>query len=257
LSLHATVLANHQVQLSGAYSSGNPANAVVTFSGAVQASTTADTSGNYSYITSNAVLGNVTATAIDQNNLSASATATIAVTAPSVTVHVDTSNNSKTITVSGQVTDIDQGALTVTLTGVVSASASTGSNGAYTYTGQATGLGTVSASTTDEWGQSSNTAQASATVTAPTITGFTATKNPDGTWTLSGQVTAASTKGMVVTFGGLASGSTTVNSSGFFSATIEMTVIASGTVTAQATDAWGQQSNIASCWVTVLSGSDN
>lgn len=258
LSLQATVLPNHQVQLSGAYSCSNPGNAAVTFSGVVQASTTADTSGNYSYITSNASLGNVTATAIDKDNLSASATATIAVAAPSVTVSVATSSSSKTITVFGQVTDIDQGSLTVKLTGVVSASVSTTSNGTYSYTGQASGLGTVSASTTNEWGQSSNTAQATASVAAPTITSFTATRNSDGTWTLSGQVSATNTTGMVVTFGGLAAGnSTTVNPNGSFSTTIQMTVIASGSVTAQATDAWGQQSNVASCFIDVLHSGNN
>lgn len=259
LTLQATVLANHQVQLSGNVTDSNPAGVAVAFTGAVQASTTTGSSGSYSYITSNASLGNVTAVATDQNNLSSSpVTATVAVTPPSVTASVTSSSNSKSVTVSGQVSDIDQGSLTVTISGIVNGTVPTSSNGSYTFTAQASGLGSVSASTTDEWGQASNTAAATASCPAPTISGFTGVQTSPGYWTFSGQVNAQNPSGLTVVLGGVASGhSCTTEPNGSFSIMIQLTIIAGGEATAQTTDIWGQQSNLAECWCSNLNTGNN
>lgn len=259
LTLQATVLPNHQVQLSGSVTDSNASGVAIAFSGAVQASTTTGSDGDYSYITSNASLGNVTAVATDQNNLSsAPVTATIVVTPPSVTASVTCSSNSKSVTVSGQVSDIDQGSLTVTISGIVNGTVATSSNGSYTFTAQASGLGNVSASTSDEWGQASNTATAAASCPAPTISNFSAVQSSPGYWTFTGQVNAPNPGNLTVVLGGVASGhSCTTAANGSFSITLQLTIITAGEATAQTTDIWGQQSNVAYCWCSNVYGSDN
>ena len=71
-------------------------------------------------------------------------------------------------------------------------------------------------------------------------------------WTFEGEITAPSPKGETVQFGGipsLANKTATVDSSGWFVLTVQLQAGESGTAWAEATDCWGQTSNLATDWV--------
>jgi hypothetical protein len=145
------------------------------------------------------------------------------------------------------------GGLTVTLSGVVSASVTTQADGTFTYTGPASGLGQIQASVTDNNG---NTATASTTLSAapPTIVNFVAINNGNNNWTFTGQVQGPYVQGLTVALAGIPSlnnnnASATVQANGGFSYTITLQPGESGGVTADCTDWWGQASNEATAYV--------
>jgi streptogramin lyase len=151
-----------------------------------------------------------------------------------------------TVTLSGQVTADAPGGLTVDFTGQVVGSVVTNADGTFSGTFQATGLGSVSATTTDAHGLVSNTATIVLTANAPVITNFAATAEGSNIWTFSGTVTDQTPAGMVVTFGGLPSlvGQTAiVQANGTFELTVSLQAGEEGTATAQTIDAWGLVSN--------------
>jgi large repetitive protein len=237
------------VVLSGVVSDSNPADVCVSFAGAASGSTGCDSNGNFSYTTSSANLGKVHAVAVDGAGLSSGpAFGRITVPPPIVSLSI-TYGSQRTVTLSGQVTDLDASSLSVTFTGVASGSVAVNPDGIFTLTTTATGLGTIQASTTDLWGQASNTAQVTVSALPPSITSFTATCLGGNLWTLSGTVTdQTSPAGLSVQFGGLSgvTGQTaTVGANGAFSLTVQIPSGVSGTVTAEATDWWGLQSNTA------------
>jgi hypothetical protein len=252
LGLSAQVLSGHLAQLSGVLTDINPANATVYFGGTVSGTATTDSSGHYSFSTTNASLGTVTAYAIDQGGqTSNTATASLTKSLPVITESVSYGSR-RTVTILGTVSDMDPSGRTVTITGVVSGSVTTSSNGSYAYTATASGLGAVYASTVDLWGQSSNTAQLTLSVNPPQIANFQAIQNAGTLWTFSGTVLDQSACGLTVTFGGLpslAGKQTIVGQDCTFSDSIILQSGESGVATAQTTDWWGQPSNVASATV--------
>ncbi len=256
ITLQTAVLANHYVQLSGTVTADDPSSVLVSFSGAATGSVATDSTGHYSLATSNASLGSVTAVGVDGNNQSSSpVTGTIAVDPPSVTLSV-AYGAGHSVTLSGRVTDIDAAGRTVTFSGVVTGSVVTNTDGTYSYTATASGLGTVSSSTTDLWAQASNQAQASVANAAPQIINFSAAEEQGvNTWTFKGQVVDESPAGLTVRLGGLASlqGVTvTVANTGWFTKTIDLRIGEHGTATAVTTDWWGLDSNTATTQVGLL-----
>jgi hypothetical protein len=159
-----------------------------------------------------------------------------------------------TATVSGQVSDnLPVAGLTVILSGVVSGSVTTASDGTFTFTGPASALGQIQATVADSTG---NTVTASVNFTAspPTIVNFQAIYNGDNSWTFTGQVQGPSVAGLVVSLAGIPSlnnnnASATVQANGTFSYTITLQPGESGGVTAECTDCWGQASNEATAFV--------
>ena len=86
LTLSAQVCPGHMVMLSGSVLGSQPGGVNVSFSGAAVGSVTTDCSGHFAFQTCNASLGNVSATATDQQGmLSNAVSASISVTAPTVT----------------------------------------------------------------------------------------------------------------------------------------------------------------------------
>ena len=137
------------------------------------------------------------------------------------------------------------------LSGKVTGTATTDASGSFSVQLKATALGTVSAATTD--GQS-NVAQVTLTDPAATITSFGWIEYPNNMFVFSGHVNGGYS-GEVVSFGGLKSlqgQTTTVDANGNFSLVVRLdgTMADYGTATAQAVDAWGVQSNLATTWVT-------
>jgi hypothetical protein len=249
ITLAATVLPNHVAQLSGVVSNfPSLAGVTVTFSGAAAGSTTTDLTGHYSWQTSTASLGQVSAVGTDSHsNTSNTATATLAVAAPNITLTV-TYGSQRNITLSGQVTGIDVANVTVTFTDEATGTTTTDANGNFSFSTTATARGKVSAKTTDLWGQNSNTAKVTLTSNAPTITQFTAIHDSGNVWTFEGLVTDESAAGLTVTLGGtpsLQGVEATVGSDGFFYCTVTLQPDEFGTATAQTTDWWGLNSNVA------------
>jgi hypothetical protein len=240
ITLTATLLPAHTVNLSGTVADSNPASVRITFSGAVSASTMSDACGHYSFTTTSASLGGVSAQGIDgKSRLSNTACAVISDAPPNLTLDLGYGQQ-RTVTLSGKASDIDTG-LTVTFSGQVTGSTTTASDGTFSYTASAAGLGTVSAQVTDSWGLSS-TAQVTVTSAGPTITNFTGSEGFGGAWYFSGQVNDASgANGLVVAFGGvseLQGQQATTSSNGSFYITAKLSE-QYATVTAQVTDCWG------------------
>jgi hypothetical protein len=157
------------------------------------------------------------------------------------------SPGSTTVTIAGQVTNTTSpGGLTVQLGGKVNGTAATDANGNYSATLQASGLGVITAATTD--GQS-NVAQFTLVDTEAVITAFTDMHGSQSLYTFTGHV-AGGYEGEVVNFGGLhdlQGQSATVDANGNFSITVQLDGLAddNGFATAQTVDAWGITSNLA------------
>ena len=253
LSLSASVLPGHVARLSGVLSDPVPAGARVIFGGAVSGTTVTDSSGRFSFSTTNAVLGSVSAYAVDlAGAASNTATATLAVAPPTVTVAV-TYGAHRTVTITGQVNDPDPGGRVVQFSGVVDGSVVTHPDGTFKLTTTPSGPGTFFASTTDRWCLHSDGSGGSLPPPPPPeIVNFTATEGTNRYWTFSGQVIDETPAGLTVNFGGIPSleGATaTTDTNGCFSYCVQLYSGESGTATAQTTDWWGQTSNVAEVFV--------
>jgi hypothetical protein len=216
------------------------------FSGAAAGSTNADQAGNFSLLTSNADLGTVHATASDGLETSPERMTNITDAAPVLTLDIAYEHQT-TVTLSGSVADIDKAGLQVTLTGMVSTTVVTDSDGNFSVTTQASGLGPVTASTVDLWGVASNQPFVNVYSRAPQITSFSASRGLSNLCTLYGTVDDEDPAGLRVDFGGLPSVSglpAIVGADGRFSTTIRLNPEDHGRVTAQTTDWWGLRSDI-------------
>lgn len=165
-----------------------------------------------------------------------------------LTVSYGTGRN---VTLSGQVTDDEPGGLTVSFSGQVVGTVITNPNGFFSGSFVASGLGTVQATVSNSLGFTS-TVSIVLTSAAPVISGFTASAGVGNLWTFSGTVTDESVAGLTVTFGGLGalSGeSATVQANGTFTKTVTIPPGTQGNATAQVTDSWGLQSNVATYFV--------
>ncbi len=162
------------------------------------------------------------------------------------------SPGSKQISLSGQVADTSSpGGLTVLLSGVVGGTATTDANGNFSATLTASGQGIVYAATSD--GQS-NIVQAAVTDPGTVIDEFWASTGSLNVFTFTGHVQGGY-QGEVVNFSGLKDldgQSATVDANGGFRFTTQLDGRQDdeGDAYAQATDAWGVQSNEASYWIT-------
>lgn len=251
-SFHATLLVGRGVELSGMVTDSNPASVQVTFGGEASGSVSANAQGNFDYTTEAAALGAISAIGVDgQSLVSNTALVTISCPAPGITLAIGYGQQT-TVYLSGRVTAENPGGLTVNFTGKVVATTTTNSDGTFALSAQASGLGTIQVTTTDAWGQVSNTAQVTVTSKAPVISNFTAVQGTNGYWTFSGTVTDESAAGLTVTFTGLPAvqGQTTkVNADGTFSLIVQIPSNQNGWVSAQTTDWWGLQSNIVTTWI--------
>jgi len=274
VTLNALVLPGHLVQLSGTVTGGQVAGLQLQFTGAVSGVTTTDTNGNFSYTTSQASLGTVYAAGLsdaqttdtDTNgNYTTSqaslgtvyaaglsnakstdtAQATIAVAAPALSLSISYGSQHN-VTLSGQLTDLDAGSGSVSISGVAGGTAVTDSSGNFSLTTTASALGEVDATATDAWGQVSNIATVMVSDTAPVIQNFAVIRGAGNTWTFQGSVVAGYAEGLVVTFGGhssIAEQTATVGADGTFSVTLTLPPGAYFCASAITTDWWGLDSD--------------
>ncbi len=151
----------------------------------------------------------------------------------------------KNATFSGQLTNkgVAVANETIKLSGVVTASTSTDSQGNYSITLSIPRLGSEQAVSADGL---SNIALVTLQGGNPTINNFTALNMGNGVWLFSGRVTGAPTQGEVVNFSGiipLQGQSTAVNSDGSFEFSATVPSDGGGTASAQAVDWWGDTSS--------------
>jgi hypothetical protein len=251
-SLNVAQLSDGRVRVSGTVTDDHPDLMTVRLGGVVNATTYTYAGGSFLWEGNASGLGTITADTTDYQNLAApTASATIANNAPSIALTVTPMGTGTNVTITGTVTDETPGSRTVNLGGQVNATVVTMPDGTFSWTGPASGLGAVTATTTDVWGMASNTAQAVIAASAPVISNFTAVVQPGttGRWLFKGQVTvnSASATGLTVRFGGLPSLATqppiTVQSDGWFYLYVNLAPGEDGTAWCQTTDAWGQDSN--------------
>jgi hypothetical protein len=260
-SFSVTVLQNKMVSLQGTLTDANPSTTWVSLGGKVNGSVEADAYGNFSTTLAASALGNVAALATDSGGLTSSqAVATIAVAPPQITLTLTYGTGHQFI-LNGTVTDNSPAGLKVNISGVVPpSSTTTDAKGNYNTVVNAYSLGAVSATTTDCWGQVSNTASVTATNSAPVISDLSASCGNYDVWTITGKVTDEHAAGLTVTFSGLAAvqGKTAVvQADGTFTLSVVIPSNQSGYIQAQTHDWWSVASNIDEEMITQLVGGGN
>ena len=164
-------------------------------------------------------------------------------TPPEITVSVEYLSN-RMVTLSGRVTDDQPGGHTITFDGVIQGSVTADEYGYYSYTAEATALGTVYVVTENASGFASNTAEAMLASSPPMIVSFYHVVHLDGTVSFIGTVMDESVGGITVTFGYALDGETVICfASGDFS--LRVVLEADGeSASAMATDWWGLESEL-------------
>jgi hypothetical protein len=246
-SLNAEILPGHQVEFTGnASDNGNFDGITINFYGDTVGATTTDAEGDFDFTTQEAVLGSVYAIATDaEQNQSQPTFASLATDTPVVALAVQqvTANS---VTVSGTISDVDHAYQPIQISGITNGTASTDANGNFTFTGYVSNVGEIDASATDEWGQTSNTADVTVSslpvANSPTLSLY-AQILPGQQVELTGQLLDANPAGATVTFSGAATGSTTTDANGNFSFIADSASL--GTVYASAVDQAQQTTNLA------------
>ena len=205
--------------------------ATVTLDGPIRSTTTADSSGNYSF--ANLANGSYTVTASKSGVTFNPTSVQVTVNGAEVTgVNFTVSGGSQnTFGISGTVSPAGNGSgATVTLGGAAAATTTTNGFGVYNFIGLASGSYTV---TVSKSGFTFSPSSLPVTVNGASVTGenFTASAVPPTTYSISGTIsTAANGSGATITLGGAASATTTANSSGNYT----FTGLANGSYTVSA-----------------------
>jgi len=247
VTLTVQELASHQVRLSGHVTDENPSTVLISFGGKAAGLTAANSNGDYSDTVTPDGLGTITASGYDNEGLTSNtASASFTSAVPTITLTY-TWQGSRSVRVSGHVTDEFNSGLTVMFSGAAPRSTITDSNGNFAANLNASQLGTLRASVSDQWGQAAQAASVTLTNSAPLIQNFIGTDLGGGLWQFTGRVVDEWAAGMVVHFSGLSTVSgetTTVNSDGTFSLTVNLSG-QHGNVQCQVTDWWNVDSALA------------
>ena len=196
--------------------------ATVTLSGAASASTTADSSGAFTFLgLSN---GTYTLTPSRTGYTFSPTSQNVTVNGANITSGVSftaTATTNPTYSISGLITPAAGGSgATVTLSGAASASTTADSSGAFTFSGLSNGTYTL---TPSRAGYTFSPTSQNVIVNGANVTSgvsFTATVTTNPTYSISGTISpAAGGSGATVTLSGAASASTTANSSGNYTFT--------------------------------------
>jgi hypothetical protein len=160
--------------------------------------------------------------------------------APVITSLSATVLANKMVTLSGTVTDSNPASVTLSFSGVMSGNAQANASGNFSYTAQASSLGTASAVATDGGNQMSSSVSVTVSTAAPVVS-LSVSYGSQRTVTLTGTVTSVNAGGRTIIFSGKVTGTVTTNADGTFSYTA--TASGLGTVQGSTIDLWGQNSN--------------
>ncbi len=245
------------VQISGMVQDESPGGLSVSFSGVVSGSVTTDSTGNFSFDTTASALGNVAATTSDPWGVGSSeADSTLSSEPPTVSFWSEPTGSNQEITVYGQVTAGVADGATVTISGVVSGTASVDSYGNFSLTADASGEGSLSATATDVWDQTSTTATTTVFGSVPSISGLNAYPIYNQAsefvgWQLTGEIYDFA-GAFTLNVSGLYSGEysvTTTAQDDTFTILIPLPETANGELTVVATNSWGESSESAYAYV--------
>jgi hypothetical protein len=241
----AIPLSASSVQINGTVQGQNAAGMAIAIAGAATGSATTNSSGQFSCLFQHLSAGMITLLGTDsQHNQTNLVTELFQRPAPNLADTVNLGNTADTIT--GLVLASGIGVQTVSFTGVVTGSTQTDANGNFSYSGAATGYGTITvALVLSPGGGSSKVGIKALPPPPPVLVSFAALAGPNNTWTFSGVVTDQ-VACMVMVDIGLPNGSNydvACDSNGNFSMTVTVPCGVSGLASAVATDPWGQSSN--------------
>ncbi len=136
--------------------------------------------------------------------------------APSVSLSASPTGSGRMVHLSGSVGDAAANGMTVSFSGVVSGSTTADASGNFSFDAEASGLGDVTASVTDPWGQGGS-ADSSVDVEAPAVS-LTVSQTGNGKEVMvSGGVTGTGTNGITVNLSGVVVGTTTTDANGQYS----------------------------------------
>jgi hypothetical protein len=248
VTLNVQEMPGHMVHLTGHVTDDSPSTVAVSFGGMVSGVTTPNLNGDYCLRTPASGLGTITAVGTDNQGLvSNTAAVNFSSAVPSLTLSYTWLSN-RVVHLMGHVTDEFPMNRTVTFSGAVTGSALTDSSGNFSTWLTASALGPVTATVTDQWGQTSLAASVTLTNTAPVIQDFVATLQSGTIWVLTGRVIDEAASGLQVTFSGLPDlegKSATVAADGTFSLTVDLEGEC-GVAQCTVTDWWNAISDVAS-----------
>lgn len=251
LTLASATVSGNQVTITGSVADDAPGGLPVHFSGVTTGMAVTAPNGTFTFTGVATGVGTISAFTVDlDGNPSNTATTSISNNVPTITMSV-TNIYRNQVTVSGQVTDEAPGGLTVTISGWMLGTVVAAADGSFTYTGTATGVGTLLAQVFDPLNQQGYV-NATISNNVPSIIGFTATDLGNNTWQFTGSVQDEQAAGLVIFFGGLPSlvaQQVVVASDGTFSLVIQLAAGEGGFATCWTTDWLAQQSSLASAIV--------
>jgi hypothetical protein len=252
LTLAVEQLANHNAVMSGHVTDPGAASESVTFSGVVSGQVACNQYGDYIVSLPASGLGTVNAFATDNlNQTSSVVSGQLTNAAPSLTLNYTWGPN-KTVTLWGTVTDEAPQSALVLFSGAATGSVTPNPDGTYRVTLPASKLGLVTATVIDQYGAASLATAVTLTDPTPVVSNFKAVQQTDGSWIISGTVTAGFAPGLVVQLGGasqLDNATATVQSDGTFTYHVSLSPGQNDSLTAVTTDLWGAQSNTATTTV--------
>jgi hypothetical protein len=161
ISFSVAQAGGHNVTITGQVNAQSPGGLTVTFSGVASGTATTSSTGGFSYSGTASSLGQITAQVTDVWGVTASYSAQVADTAPTIQGFAASYNQaSDTWTFSGQVSAAYVAGLTVTLSNIPgegTVTITTNSQGVFSYVIElpAGTTGTVTATVTDSWGETS------------------------------------------------------------------------------------------------------
>jgi hypothetical protein len=246
IGMQAQTADGHNVSVHGQVM-GQESGYQITLSGQVSGSISLSSAGTFNFSGPASGLGTITGVVTDGDGDSAQASTAIYDTPPQVSsLWISATGQGKQVSVSGSVTAMSPGGLTVQFGGAVglaTSSATTDANGNFSLVTTASSLGNLTAIVTDVWGVQSSPRGATLTVQPPQLGRLNAINLGNGEWEFIGTVTGPDVADDKVQLSGLASASVAPDANGSFSAVVYIGGHPCGTEYAVATDVWGQTSN--------------
>lgn len=222
----------------------NAVPATIAFTGEAQGQTTANADGSFSLQVNAMALGTVMAQATANGQSGNQASSVLSWALPTLdSLGVTATGSTKQITVTGH-TSVGAGQQII-ISNVASGFPTTATGGYFSWTGNATSLGTIDITAIDVWLQQGSS-EVTLAVPAPVISNFSGENTGvQNIWDFEGQVTAGnlSTAGYPVVFSGvpaLQGVLVTVGTDGWFHESVQLSSTDVGLLVAYTSDIWGQ-----------------
>ena len=195
--------------ISGTVSGSTASGVTMSLTGAATATTTTDTSGNYTF--SGLANGSYTVTPSKSGYAFSPTSTAVTISGANQTGKNFTATSTATYSISGTVSGATASGVTMSLTGAATATTTTDTSGNYTFSGLANGSYTV---TPSKSGYAFSPTSTAVTISGANQTGKNFTATSTATYSISGTVSGATASGVTMSLTGAATGSTTTDTSG-------------------------------------------